>query len=227
MLSELSLVLNACPRTTTKDGYLQAIQSDNVVGKSTAVTRVRTWERLRELYALDLRTPTFRGLRNLWDRERSAQPLLALISACARDSLLRATAPVILRLEIGDDLPREALKDSTGRTLGAVTLDRTISHLASSWQQGGLLEGRTFKKRIAVAAGPEAVAFAAYMAALAGFRGRDILRSGWIALLDVTPSRAQDLLVEARKLGLLDYRVAGDLVSLSFDFLNSDPRRPA
>jgi hypothetical protein len=231
MLSELSLVLNALPRTATKDAYAEGIQAENVAGKSTAATRRRTWERLRELYALDLRAPVFRALRNLWDRERSAQPLLALAAACARDSLLRATAPLVLSLEVGEDLPREALKDSisaqTGHVLGTVTLDRTISHLASSWQQGGFLEGRTFKKRMAVAAGPEAAALAAYVATLAGFRGRDFLQSGWIALLDASPSRVQDLLVEARKLGLLDYRVAGDLMSLSFDMLASDPRRAA
>lgn len=229
MLSELTLVLDAAPRTATKDAYAEAIQGENVAGKSTGATRKRTWERLRELYALDLNAFVFRAFRNLWDHDRSAQPLLALIAACARDELLRATAPVVVSLSVGEDLPREAIRDriadQAGRSLGDITVDRTIAHVASSWQQGGYLEGRTFKKRVSASAGPEATALAAYIATLAGFRGRDLLQSGWIALLDVTPTRLQELLVEARKLGLLDYRIAGDLMSLSFDMLASDPRR--
>jgi hypothetical protein len=230
MFAKLSLVLDATPRTSTKDVYANAIQSENVAGKSTAATRKRTWERLRELYSLDIHAPIFRALRHLWDH-RSDQALLAMIAACARDELLRATAPLILSLSVGEDLPREALKDrvvdQSGRSLGAVTMDKTVAHLASSWQQAGYLEGRTFKKRSAVVAGPASMTLAAYTATLAGFRGRDILQSGWVALLDASPSQVQTLLVEARKLGLLDYRVAGDLISLTFDFLASDPRRTA
>jgi hypothetical protein len=73
MLSELTLVLDAAPRTATKDAYAEAIQGENVAGKSTGATRKRTWERLRELYALDLNAFVFRAFRNLWDHDLKAR----------------------------------------------------------------------------------------------------------------------------------------------------------
>ena len=41
---------------------------------------------------LDRRSVLFRGLRDLWDADEAAQPLLALLCSLARDPLLRATA---------------------------------------------------------------------------------------------------------------------------------------
>ena len=47
-----------------------------------------------DLYALDPAVPIFRTLRYFWSRDAAAQPLLALLCACARDPLLRQTADV-------------------------------------------------------------------------------------------------------------------------------------
>jgi hypothetical protein len=66
------------------------------------------------------------------------------------------------------------------------------------------------------------VAFALYLGEAGGFRGEELLSSGWIKALDCTPSQALDLAIEAKRLGLLDLRVAGDVFDLSLERL--DPR---
>ena len=61
---------------------------------------------------------------------------------------------------------------------------------------------------------PAAAAFAAYLAQTAGFRGAEIFASGWFAVLDVSPSAARTFALEAKRLGLIDLRMAGDVVEL-------------
>ena len=74
---------------------------ENLLGKPTATTRRITFERLRELYGLDPSLLVFRALRDVWDADESAQPLLALLCATARDPILRAMTPFVLRLPVG------------------------------------------------------------------------------------------------------------------------------
>jgi hypothetical protein len=64
------------------------------------------------------------------------------------------------------------------------------------------------------------VAFALYLGAAVGFHGEDLLSSGWIKTLDCTPSQSLNLAIEAKRLGLLDLRVAGDVFDLSLDRLD-------
>jgi len=109
--------------------------------------------------------------------------------------------------------------------LSDATLDKVIRNAASSWSQAGHLSGRTFKIRRRVIPTPAAVAFALYLGAALGFRGDELLTSGWIKALDCIPSQALNLAIEAKRLGLLDLRVAGDVFDLNLDRL--DPRSAA
>jgi hypothetical protein len=96
ILMELRLLLAACSAAATLQEYRSAIVEDNILLKGTVATRRESFRRLRELYALNGDALLFRALRELWT-DREAQPLLALLCACARDPLLRATAETILR----------------------------------------------------------------------------------------------------------------------------------
>ncbi len=116
----------------------------------------------------------------------------------------------------------EQLRGAVGERLSDSTLDKVIRNAASSWSQSGHLGGRTFKVRHRVCARPAAVAFALYLGTALGFRGDELLSSGWIKALDCVPSQALDLAMEAKRLGLLDLRVAGDIFELNLDRL--DPR---
>lgn len=226
MLAELMAVLSAVPPQGSRRDYADAVVEGNCLRKSTTSTRRLSLQRLCELYSLDSETPIFRVLRRLWDADPSSRPLLALLAALARDPLLLATAQAILPLGEGMEMPRksmaENLRTMVGERLNDATLDKVIRNAASSWSQSGHLSGRTFKVRRKVQPTPRAVAFALYLGEAGGFRGEELLSSGWIKALDCTPSQALDLAIEAKRLGLLDLRVAGDVFDLSLERL--DPR---
>jgi hypothetical protein len=107
--------------------------------------------------------------------------------------------------------------------MSAATLDKVLRNVSSSWTQTGHLQGRTFKFRQHVQAQPAAVAFALWLGEAVGFRGADLLSSGWIAVLDCTPSLARGLALEAKRAGLIDLRAAGDVFEVGLDRL--DPGR--
>jgi hypothetical protein len=67
---------------------------------------------------------------------------------------------------------------------------------------------------------PTAVAFAIYLAQAAGFRGAEIFSCGWLRVLDCEPSPARQLALDAKRSGLLDLRMAGDVVELNLSRLD-------
>ena len=223
MFDELRAVLAATACDADREGYAAAIIETNCLAKPTASTRRLTNQRLGELYALDPAVPIFRVLRKLWDLDPSGRPLLAVSCSLARDPLLAATAPAIMALSPGAEFLREPLKSSlralVGDRLNEDVLDKVVRNAASSWTQSGHLEGRTFKKRRLVRATPATGAFAAYLAYTAGFRGAELFASGWFAGLDAPPSAARELALEAKRLDLIDLRMAGDVVELQVDRL--------
>lgn len=226
MLAELTSVLNAVSAQGSRKDYADAVVDANCLRKPTNSTRRLSLQRLSELYALDPEVPIFRILRLLWDADPISRPQLAILAALARDPLLMATAQTIVPLAEGLEMPRKSMADGlrerVGDRLSDATLDKVIRNTASSWSQSGHLSGRTFKIRRKIQPTPRAVAFALYLGVGSGFRGEELLASGWIRTLDCSPSQALTLAVEAKRLGLLDLRVAGDVFDLSLNRL--DPR---
>jgi hypothetical protein len=224
MLEELSRVLEATNQGARRADYAAAIIDGNCLLKPTASTRRLTNQRLGELYGLDLIIPLFRVLRRLWDAGADGRPLLALLAAIARDPLLAATCPAIVTLPANAELKRDSLKEglqaAVGNRLNESTLEKVCRNAASTWAQSGHLEGRTFKKRQTVTPSPTAVTFAIYLACAAGFRGAEIFSSGWLRVLDRDPSQARQLALEAKRSGLLDLRMAGDVVELNLSRLD-------
>jgi hypothetical protein len=229
MLEELTAALAAVPDGASREDYAAAIVEGNCLGKATTATRRLTNQRLGELYGLDPRIPLFRVLLRLWSIDVPGRPLLALQCAIARDPLLAATVPPVLALTPGSDLQRdairEALREAVDERLSDATLDKVTRNVASSWEQSGHLVGRTFKKRAAVRATPGSVAFALYLGHAVGFRGAPLFATGWISLLDCTPTSARDLAVEAKRIGLIDLRIAGEVVDLVLDRLDPSEGR--
>ena len=224
MLTEITAVLAAIPGEANRSDYGAAIVSGNCLAKTTSATRRLTNQRLGELYALDPACAVFRVLRHLWPRDEPGRPLLALLAALARDPLLRVTAQPIVVLPAGGELPRAsiraALRDVVGERFYDAVLDKVVRNAASSWAQAGQLEGRTFKVRRRVQATPGTVAFALYLGHLAGFRSEELLTSGWVATLDCSPTSARSLAVEAKRMGLIDLRGAGDVFEVGFERLD-------
>jgi hypothetical protein len=227
MFDELSAAFAATNAVATRAQYAEAAIDGNCFGKTTVATRRLTNQRLGELYGLDLEMPLFRILRNLWDKDANGRPLLAILVAMARDPLLLATASSVLSLRPGAEFQRDemktALRKLVGERLNDAILDKVVRNAASSWSQSGHMVGRTFKRRELVRATPAAIALAMYLGNAVGFRGAELLSSGWVATLDCSPTKAQELALAAKRAGYIDLRIGGDVFELNLDRL--DPRK--
>src|SRR5947209_713174 len=221
MLDELTAALSAVPTGRETTEYASAIIENNCLSKQTVANRRHSLQHLRELYALDPSVPVFRILNRLWFLDVQSRPLLALLVSLARDPLLMGTATAIIGLQDGAEFQRTAMRATISRTVGErfndSTLDKAIRNTASTWAQSGHLHGRTFKVRRLVKATPATVAFAVYLANAAGFHGQEILTTAWLKVLDCTTSSATELALEAKRIGLIDLRAAGDVFELNLD----------
>ena len=218
MLAELKAVLEATPVDAARADYTSAIVEGNCLSKATVATRHISGQRLRELYGLEPKVPLFRVLRRLWAIDPSGRPLLAALAAVARDPLFAATSSAVVLTPAGTELLRSTMKtslrDVAGDRLNEAILEKVCRNAASSWTQSGHLEGRMIKTRQRVTASAPVVAFALYLAGAAGFRGVGTFSSAWLRMLDCDPSQGRRLAAEAKRLDLIDLRMAGEVVEL-------------
>lgn len=226
MLAEINRLLSEQPDDLDRASYRTAIVDENCLGKETVATRRSSAQRLGELYALDGEKAVFRILRHLWVVEPTARPLLALLCVLARDPLLAATAPYVIELQPGAEVSRDALrgalKAASEDRLNDAILEKVLRNVASTWTQSGHFEGRTFKRRRKVAAGPVATAYAVWLADTIGFSGFEPFATGWTRVLDLAPQQALDQTLEAKRLGLLDLQMSDKFIEL--DLARLDPR---
>lgn len=223
ILAELRDLLSSCSPSATTDAYRAAIVDANVLRKSTFATRRESFRRLRELYALSPEVLLFRALRDLWDADADAQPLLALLCAVARDPWLRATAPAVLAAAPSAPVtPRDlaaAFAAAYPGRYSAITQASVGRHAASTWRQSGHLAGRTNKVRTHADCRPAAVAYALVLGQLCEARGAGLFTTFWAALLDADDPTLQDQAVAASRQGWLEYRAAGAVRDVAFAYL--------
>lgn len=228
MLRELTELFAALPPDATRDDYTTAIIEENALGKRTHATRLSSRQRLIEMYGLDPRLAVFRVLRHLWRLDPGGQPLLALLCALARDPLFRSTAHSVLALKLGEELIRSrfsaAIRASVGSRMNDAVLDKVARNAASSWAQAGHLEGRVRKIRRQVKTTPGAAAMALWLGEMEGRAGLSLLNSDWAAVLDARGALLP-LVLEAKRLGLIQARVAGSVVEISTRLLDPGMRR--
>ena len=96
MLLDMIHLFQLCDPETKIEDYFNAIIEQNVLGKQTLSSRKLTAQRMRELYGLDTKIPLFRVMRQLWDVDEKARPLLAIMTCLTRDPILRITSIPIL-----------------------------------------------------------------------------------------------------------------------------------
>ena len=228
MLREVGELLRALPPEASRADYTAAIVDDNVLAKPTGAARRATRQRLAELYALDPAVPLFRVLRRLWVLDRRSahgRPLLALLTALARDPLLRLTAAHVLALAPGKELVRAdfaaAIRVATGPRFNNAVLSRVAYNAASSWSQAGHLDGR--RVRCAVRPTPASVAMALWLGETEGLAGLPMIDSWWAAVLDLSGGKMLPHAMEAARLGLIRLRAAGNVVEVSARTLDTGP----
>lgn len=220
MLGELAIVLEAVAPNAKPDEYVTAVVEQNVLGKPTQTTRKRSVQRLVELYSLDPSCPLFRLLRHFWQRDAAARPMLAFLVATARDPLLREATPFVVAIPVGASVsPKDVAKHLEQKypaRFKPTTLLSTAQNLASSWTQAGYLSGKINKKRCRLGVTPVVATFAVLLGYLCGQRGKLLLDTLWMRLLDRTSSEITELATEASRQGWLTFKSAGSVVEISF-----------
>jgi hypothetical protein len=224
MLEELGALLSFVNNPdAVKIDYLNAIDTENCLGKRSGKTRILTYRHLVELYSLDPSTTLFRALLFFWQRDPAGQPLLALLCAYSRDSILRSTAPFILAATEGSTIHREALEDyidglEPGR-FSKATLKSTAQNINSTWTKSGHLSGRVRKVRSRAIATPGAVSYALLLGYLTGARGESLFHTEYVRLLDCTFERAVSLAEDASRRGWIVFKRVGDVIEVLFPSL--------
>ncbi len=225
-LEDLTLLLDSTSPDSGIEDYARIVVEENLLDKATDATRKGAMRRLRELYALDPSVPVFRVLRKLWDLDKAGRPLLALLVAVARDPLLRATASPVLKTPIGVELIRQsvsqAIDEFAAGRMNEATIDKVARNASSSWSQAGHLTGRVRKIRHQVEPTPVTVTFAILLGYVNGLRGKKLLASEYIKLLDAPEDVARARAIDARRLGLIQLRETDEAFDVGFSGLLTD-----
>lgn len=221
MLNELSTLLEyQKDLNTNKDTYINAIVQDNCLAKRSGRTREITARHLIELYGLDPNMVLFFAIRYLWDRDTAGQPLIALLSAYARDEILRMCGLFIVKQAEGTHITREMLEGHIESLypdrFSTATLKSTAQNVNSTFTQSGHLKGRVKKYRIKAQSTPGAVAYALLLGYLIGIRGTLLFETEYVKLLDCSKDKALDLAKEAARRGWINVKHIGDVFEVSF-----------
>ena len=224
MLADLSHLLEAVPAEAPHEAYRQAVQDENVLGKKTSSTRLWAYKKLRELYALDPEVPVFWELRARWSAATEGRPLLAILAALARDSLLRASAPLLTESKPGMPVTRNdfraAIAQARGDRFSEETIKAIVSHLYTSWTESGHLSGQRERTRVAVRPNPPVTAYALALGYLTGARGARLFQTLFTSVLDAPLATLHEQAREASRRGWLRYRGLEEIVEIDFPQLH-------
>lgn len=221
----LQRLLDAVDTYAAVEDYERAVLDDNVLAKDTAGARKRTLRYLRELYLLRPDAVLFRALRDLWNDDRSGQPLLAGLCALARDPVFRASSDAIFSSDPGDEMLSHDLATAVEKVFPDAYSESTLAKIgrntASSWEQTGHLEAvaRTEKVRRRATCTPSATAYALLLGHLEGRTGEALFDTIWATALDQPRAHLLDLATVASQRSLIDFRHSGGVIDVGFSEL--------
>jgi hypothetical protein len=222
LLPAMQSLMASVPVGGTFEDYQRQAIEYNVLGRDTFEGRRRTFRALREMYLLNPERILFRALRDLWDENATARPLVAGLSVLARDSVFRATTGLVLTTKPGDSVSNGMLADTLIEAFPAYsrpTAEKIGRNTAATWRQTGHLVGRTPKVRAHVEATPVSMAYALLIGHLQGLRGGPLLDSQWVDFLDVPQDRREALALDAARSGYIEYKSGGHVVEVGFRHL--------
>ena len=161
----------------------------------------------------------FRLLRRLWPTDPASRPMLAFLAASTRDTLLRRATEFVIGIELGDVVsPSETaayVADTWPNRFKESTANALAIRLASTWTQAGYLSGKVNKRRTRPHVSPTVMAYAVALGHMTGLRGKALMTSERVRLLDRAPEELASLAVEAARQGWLNYRSAGGVVDIT------------
>ena len=225
MLNEITRLLGAVQPHSDFEQYKVAVLEQNVLGKGTASNSKEAFRRLRELYALSDNVPIFQIYRELLTFDPESMPLLSLIVVWARDPLFRATSNPVIEAPIGSEVSKKDLELSLSKTFPAehseMSLAKIARYASSSWKQSGHLTGHFKKIRTRVQPRPVSITLALLLGYVAGWNGDNMFNSPWCQLLDLNGSEAKSLATQAHREALIDLKIVGSIVDISFPRFNA------
>ncbi len=220
MLTDLTALLSKAPAHAKRDDFNKLIVEDNCLGKKTTSNRWLTARHLANLYGLDEGVTVFRLLRTLWGADSPARPVLALLCASARDTLLRLSAKKVLDAKPGDTITSADFVKFFNHALPGRFSDAMVLSLAqnvgATWTHAGFFKGKITKLRARPTVTPATTAYALSLGYLCGLRGQLLLESFWARLLDINRDQLIALAREAAKRGWLDFKGAGNIFEINF-----------
>lgn len=223
MLAELTTLLEWVGAEASPDQYQAAICEQNCLAKRSGRSRQLTARHLTELYGLDPENPIFAGLRYFWCRDVEARPQLALLTATARDSLLRGAIVEILQQPPGTVITRDwtekLIETCWPERFSPATRRSTAQNINGTLTKSGHLRGHVKKVRTLLEPTAGAVAYALYLAWLQGGRGELLLQSPYCKLLDCDTDRFLALAASASSRGLMVMRRVDNVIDVDFPAL--------
>lgn len=227
MFDDLRILFARVPVEGTVADYHEEVVNRNLLGKPTKKARELALRHLTALYSLDTKLPLFRALRRLWPSDETAQPVLALTAALARDPLLRSSQSFMLSKQLGTAVLREDIEkiiamDYPDR-FSPASLKSFAQNVNGTWTDAGFLSGRNRKTRSVPAITPVNVVFGLFLGHLEGLSGQRLFTSSWMRLLAISPHELEILTLAASHRGLLLYMSAGGVKELRFpDYLTPE-----
>lgn len=219
MLSELESVMGALVSGANPKDVRNSILEDNVLGKATRSGRKNSATKLIDLYSFNPEQQLFHAFEILWRDASKSRPVLAILLALSRDTVLRASVETVIRAPIGSAITKEQLYKSLlsgfASKYAETTLQSTTRNIASSWRQSGHIKGENPIVRVKAPADFHAFAFALFIAYLRGLRGQNLLDSSWVRLMDFDSGELEAATAEAHRHGLITSRKIGEVIELT------------
>lgn len=220
MLSELGLLLEACPEWASQANYRQAVVDLNCLGKRSTSTRALTWGHLVDLYGMNPDQLVFRAMRWFWARDPAGHPLIALSAALARDGLLASVAPYVWAVPVASTVTRESVETSiSGKfpdRFSPATLKSVAQNINATLTQAGHLSGRTRKQREQAAPTVGSVGYALLLGHASGARGQELFQTRFMKAQDAPVGMCIDLAEDAARKGWIEFKRVADVMEVAF-----------
>lgn len=223
MLDELTLLLKGTRADASREAIRKAVVEENLLGKPTASSREKTYAFLQQGYTLDSTKVLWRVMRQFFEIEPEALPLMALVLVYSRDLQLRKGFELITSLKAGEQMARVRMEATIEKAFpdrySKVMKESLAQHMNATWTATGHLVGRAVKHRSRPKPHWLATTYAMFVGYLAGVRGQVLLDSVYARLVGVDPLTAADHLSIGSAHGLLRFRNAGGVVETDFSTL--------
>jgi len=223
MSNELSIIFSKISsENAVFEDYKTFVLERNGLALHTQSNREITWKNLVQLYGFT-DTPLFRNFKRLWPRlQEQERPVLALVYAASRDSILRSTIPLVrdmpIRTLVNSRLFLDHIEQTFPDRYSKATARSTSQALFSSWTHAHWLggENQVERPRRTAPVGAGSLALALFIAWTEGKRGDQLFGTEIVELLLKEVGEPKALLWEAHRNSFLNYYDSGGISDIRF-----------